>query len=99
MKVSEKADAEFINSAVFRINNKINVDDVFYKAGLLILSGKASEIEKSIKYIDFIMGRIDYYIIKNEMKKALVYTVLLNRRVIKLVKKIKTMDVDLSSAS
>lgn len=80
MKVSENVDAEFINNAVFRITKKMYQKNIMYKTGFLLLSGNETELEKKIAYIDFLIGRIDLYVIKNEMRKALVYTALLKKK-------------------
>lgn len=95
MKISEKIDAEFINSAVFKIIDRIYKKQIFYKCGLLILSENSSELEKYMDYVDFLTGRIDGYIIRNEMKKALIYTVLLKRRVDRLTSVVDKTEIDL----
>lgn len=81
MKISEKINAEYINNLVFKANDAVKNDSVFYKSGLLLLSGNGAEIEKKIKRIDRITGVVDYYIIKNEMKRALLYTALLRKKI------------------
>lgn len=80
LKVSENVDAEFINNAVFRITKQLYQKNVMYKTGFVLLSGNEAELEKKIAYIDFLIGRIDLYVIKNEMRKALVYTALLRKK-------------------
>ena len=81
MKISEKINAEYINNLVFKANDAVKNDSVFYKSGLLLLSGSGAEIEKKIKRIDRITGVVDYYIIKNEMKRALLYTALFRKKI------------------
>ncbi len=80
VKVSENVDAEFINNAVFKITKQLYQKNVMYKTGFLLLSGNEAELEKKIAFIDFLIGRIDLYVIKKEMRKALVYTALLKKK-------------------
>ena len=63
---SDKVDAEFINRAVFRINDKLNDKAVFYKCGLVFLSGCDSSLETELKKIDNLTGMIDLLLLKND---------------------------------
>lgn len=94
MRVSDKTDAEFINSAVFRITDKMYSNIALYKIGFILLSKKSNNLPRIIRYIDFLIGRIDSYIIKNDMKKALIYTMLLNKRVSVVMSELKAADVN-----
>ncbi len=94
MKVSDKTDAEFINSAVFRITEKMYGNIALYKIGFILLSKESNSLPEKIRYIDFLIGRIDSYIINNDMKKALIYTMLLNKRVSIVMNELKSMDVN-----
>ncbi len=95
MNVSEKVDAEFINSATFKITEKLYNKENLYKIGMLLLSGDNSELEEKIRFVDSLSGRIDLYIMKNEMKKALVYTVLLRKKVNSIIDLIHKKEIDL----
>ncbi|MBE6842567.1 MAG: hypothetical protein E7510_07010 [Ruminococcus sp.] len=88
MKVSEKVDAEFINRAVFKITDMLYKKECMYKIGFLLLSGRDEKLESKIKYIDFLVGRIDGYLIDAKKEKALVYTTLLRKRVKSIIKEI-----------
>ena len=77
VNISEKITAEVINRSVFSVSDRLKEDTVFYKSGLLILSGKGGELEKDIKHIDRIAGIADHFVVKGEMKKALLYAALL----------------------
>lgn len=98
MNISEKFDAEVINRAVFRANDALKKDSVFYKCGLVILSGNGKEFEQDIKHIDRITGVIDHFTLRGEMKKALLYTKLLNKKVNELIEKTEKTEVVLPSA-
>ena len=99
MNVSEKVDAEFINSATFKITEKLYNKENLYKIGMLLLSGDNSELEEKIRFVDSLSGRIDLYIMKNEMKKALVFTVLLRKKVNSIIDLIHKKEIDLVVAS
>ena len=94
MMVSAKTDAEFINSAVFRITDKMYGNIALYKIGFILLSKTSNNLPGKIRYIDFLIGRIDSYIINNDMKKALIYTMLLNKRVSVVMNELKATDVN-----
>ncbi len=94
MRVSDRTDAEFINSAVFRITNKMYSYSAMYKIGFILLSKTNNSLAGKIRYIDFITGRIDSYIINNDMKKALIYTMLLNKKVSIVINELKNTDVN-----
>ena len=95
MNVSEKVDAEFINSITFKITDKLYKKENLYKLGLILLSGDKSELEAKIRFVDALSGRIDLYIMKNDMKKALVYTVLLRKKVNSIIDMINKKEIDL----
>ncbi len=88
MNVSQKVDAEFINRAVFKITDLLYERNSLYKIGFLTLSGRDKQLEVKIKYVDFLIGRIDSYIIEGKKEKALVYTTLLKKRVNDIIKEI-----------
>ncbi|MGN0583565.1 MAG: hypothetical protein ACI4KB_12780 [Oscillospiraceae bacterium] len=98
MKISDKIDAEYINRKVFRLNEEIKKESFFYKCGLLILSGNGAETEKKIKHIDCISGIADRYVLKGEMKRALLYAALLKRKVNQLTEEVKKAEITLPSA-
>ncbi|MBQ9982928.1 MAG: hypothetical protein IJP18_10240 [Oscillospiraceae bacterium] len=89
MKISEKVDAEFINRAVFKIVDMLYEKEHMYKIGFLLLSGRDLKLESKIKYIDFLTGKIDGYIIEKKNEKALIYTTLLRKRVNDILKDLK----------
>lgn len=60
-----------------------------YKIGFLLLSGRDLKLESKIKYIDFLTGKIDGYIIEKKNEKALIYTTLLRKRVNDILKDLK----------
>ena len=95
MNISEKITAEVINRSVFSVSDRLKEDTVFYKSGLLILSGKGGELEKDIKHIDRIAGIADHFVVKGEMKKALLYAALLKRKVNDFVEKVNSTEVEL----
>ncbi len=95
MNVSEKVDAEFINASTFKITDKLYKKENLYNFGLLLLSGDNNELEAKIRFIDSLSGRIDLYIMKNDMKKALVYTVLLRKKVNSIIDLIDKKGIDL----
>ena len=95
MNISEKITAEVINRSVFSVSDRLKEDTVFYKSGLLILSGKGAELEKDIKHIDRIAGVADHFVIKGEMKKALLYAALLKKKVNDYVEKVNGTEVEL----
>ncbi|WP_044974402.1 hypothetical protein [Ruminococcus sp. HUN007] len=67
----------------------------FYKSGLLILSGKGEELEKEIKHIDRIAEVTDHFVIRGEIKKALLYAALLRRKVNDYIEKVSSTDLEL----
>lgn len=93
--ISEKITAEVINRVVFAANELLKADTVFYKCGLLILSGNGAEFEKDIKHIDRIAGLTDHYVVKGEMKKALLYAALHKKKVSDLIEKVGNAEVEL----
>ena len=95
MNISEKITAEVINRSVFSVSDRLKEDTVFYKSGLLILSGKGAELEKDIKHIDRIAGVADHFVVKGEMKKALLYAALLKRKVNDFVEKVNSAELEL----
>ena len=95
VNISEKITAEAINRSVFSVSDRLKEDTVFYKSGLLILSGKGAELEKDIKHIDRIAGVADHFVVKGEMKKALLYAALLKRKVNDFVEKVNSTEVEL----
>lgn len=98
MNISSKIDAEAVNREVFRANDSLKKDTVFFKSGLIILSGNGEELEKEIKHIDRISGVIDYFILKDNMKKALLYTALLKRKINQFSDKVNAAEVVLPVA-
>jgi len=95
MRVSDKVDAEFINAAVFKLSDRLYSDLTLYKIGFLLLAkNNTGKLAQKIRYIDFIMYRIDSYLINNDMKKALVYTMLLNKRISKVIDELRVTDVN-----
>lgn len=95
MKVSEKVDAEFINTAVFKLSDRMYSDLTLYKIGFLLLAkNNNGKLAQKIRYIDYIMYRIDYYVINNDMKKALVYTKLLSKKISQVIDELRVMDVN-----
>ncbi|MBE6852644.1 MAG: hypothetical protein E7505_04125 [Ruminococcus sp.] len=98
MKVSDKIDAEFINESVFRITDKLRKDEVFYKGGLIILSGVNDDVSKKLQSIDRLTGIVDSYVLKKDMKKALLYTALLRKKVSGFIKEVKDTKIVLPSA-
>lgn len=99
MNISEKINAEYINSFAFRAADSIKKDSVFYKCGIIILSGKGMELENKIKRIDRIAGVVDHYVLKNEMKRALLYTALLRKKVKDLIEEADKTVVDLPASN
>ncbi len=99
MKVSENVDAEFINNAVFRITKQLYKKNIMYKTGFILLSGNETDLEKKIAFIDFLIGRIDLYVIKNEMRKALVYTALLKKKTNIFLNEIDKKNISLPNMS
>ena len=95
MNISEKITAEVINRSVFSVSDRLKEDTVFYKSGLLILSGKGVELEKDIKHIDRIAGVADHFVVKGEIKKALLYAALLKRKVNDFVEKVNSAELEL----
>ncbi|MBP0978162.1 MAG: hypothetical protein J6W65_02865 [Oscillospiraceae bacterium] len=95
MNISEKITAEAINRSVFMVSDRLKEEKVFYKSGLLILSGKGGELEKDIKHIDRIAGIADHFVVKGEMKKALLYAALLKKKVNDFVEKVNSTEVEL----
>ena len=95
MNISEKITAEVINRSVFSVSDRLKEDTVFYKSGLLILSGKGEELEKDIKHIDRIAGVADHFVVKGEIKKALLYAALLKRKVNDFVEKVNSAELEL----
>ena len=95
MNISEKITAEVINRTVFSVSDRLKDDTVFYKSGLLILSGKGEELEKDIKRIDRIAGVADHFVVKGELKKALLYAALLKRKVNDYVEKVNSAEIEL----
>ncbi|MBP1568345.1 MAG: hypothetical protein J6U36_06860 [Oscillospiraceae bacterium] len=95
MNISEKITAEAINRSVFMVSDRLKEETVFYKSGLLILSGKGGELEKDIKHIDRIAGIADHFVVKGEMKKALLYAALLKKKVNDFVEKVNSTEVEL----
>ncbi|MBP0961928.1 MAG: hypothetical protein IJL67_12645 [Oscillospiraceae bacterium] len=95
MNISEKITAEVINRSVFSVSDRLKEDTVFYKSGLLILSGKGAELEKDIKHIDRIAGVADHFVVKGEIKKALLYAALLKRKVNDFVEKVNSAELEL----
>ena len=95
MNISEKITAEAINRSVFMVSDRRKEETVFYKSGLLILSGKGGELEKDIKHIDRIAGIADHFVVKGEMKKALLYAALLKKKVNDFVEKVNSTEVEL----
>ena len=95
MNISEKITAEAINRSVFTVSDRLKEDTVFYKSGLLILSGKGAELAKDIKHIDRIAGVADHFVVKGEMKKALLYAALLKRKVNDFVEKVNSAELEL----
>jgi hypothetical protein len=93
--ISEKITAEVINRSVFSVSNRLKDDTVFYKSGLLILSGKGGELEKDIQHIDRIAGLADHFVVKGEMKKALLYAALLKKKVNDFVEKVNSAELEL----
>lgn len=93
MKISDKIDAEYINGKVFRLSESLKKESFFYKCGLLILSGNGAETEKKIKHIDCISGIADRYVLKGEMKRALLYAALLKRKVKQLTEEVKCSEI------
>ena len=98
MTISENITAEVINRAVFAANDLMKADTVFYKCGLLILSGNGAEFEKDIKHIDRIAGVTDHYVVKGEMKKALLYAALHKKKVNDLIEKVDNAELELPVA-
>lgn len=98
MNISEKFDAEKINGAVFKISDSLKKDSVFYKCGLIILSGNGKEFEDDLKRIDRISEVIDYFVLKGNMKKALLYTKLLKKKTDEFTDKTEKAEVILPSA-
>ena len=98
MKIPDKIDAEYINRRVFRLNEEIKKESSFYKCGLLVLSGKGTENEKKIIHIDCISGIADRYVVKGEMKRALLYAALLKRKVKQLTEEINSSEIVLPAA-
>lgn len=92
---SDKVDAEFINRSVFRINDKLNDKTVFYKCGVIFLSGINSSLETELKKIDNLTGVIDLLLIKNDIKKALLYTTLLKKKMSEFINKVNETEIDL----
>jgi hypothetical protein len=95
VNISEKITAEVINRSVFSVSDRLKEDTVFYKSGLLILSGKGAELEKDIKHIDRIAGVADHFVVKGELKKALLYAALLKRKVNDYVEKVNSAEIEL----
>ncbi len=95
VNISEKITAEVINRTVFSVSDRLKDDTVFYKSGLLILSGKGEELEKDIKRIDRIAGVADHFVVKGELKKALLYAALLKRKVNDYVEKVNSAEIEL----
>ena len=95
VNISEKITAEVINRSVFSVSDRLKEDTVFYKSGLLILSGKGAELEKDIKHIDRIAGVADHFVVKGEIKKALLYAALLKRKVNDFVEKVNSTELEL----
>ena len=95
---SDKVDAEFINRAVFRINDKLNDKAVFYKCGLVFLSGCDSSLETELKKIDNLTGMIDLLLLRNDIKKALLYTTLLKKKMSEFINKVNQIEIDLPVA-
>ena len=95
VNISEKITAEVINRSVFSVSDRLKEDTVFYKSGLLILSGKGAELEKDIKHIDRIAGIADHFVVKGEIKKALLYAALLKRKVNDFVEKVNSAELEL----
>ena len=95
VNISEKITAEVINRSVFSVSDRLKEDTVFYKSGLLILSGKGAELEKDIKHIDRIAGVADHFVVKGEIKKALLYAALLKRTVNDFVEKVNSAELEL----
>ena len=95
VNISEKITAEVINRSVFSVSDRLKEDTVFYKSGLLILSGKGTELEKDIKHIDRIAGVADHFVVKGEIKKALLYAALLKRKVNDFVEKVNSAELEL----
>ena len=95
VNISEKITAEVINRSVFSVSDRLKEDTVFYKSGLLILSGKGAELEKDIKHIDRIAGVADHFVVKGEIKKALLYAALLKRKVNDFVEKVNSAELEL----
>jgi len=98
VNISEKIDAEKINRIIFRANDALREESVFYKSGLIILSGNGEELEKDIKHIDRISGVADHFIVKGEMKKALLYAALLKKKVHDFTDKVESAEVELPAA-
>ena len=95
VNISEKITAEVINRSVFSVSDRLKEDTVFYKSGLLILSGKGAELEKDIKHIDRIAGVADHFVVKGKIKKALLYAALLKRKVNDYVEKVNSAEIEL----
>ena len=95
VNISEKITAEVINRSVFSVSDRLKEDTVFYKSGLLILSGKGADLEKDIKHIDRIAGVADHFVVKGEMKKALLYAALLKKKVNDFVEKVNSTELEL----
>ena len=95
VNISEKITAEVINRSVFSVSDRLKDDTVFYKSGLLILSGKGGELENDIKHIDRIAGLADHFVVKGEMKKALLYAALLKKKVNDFVEKVNSAELEL----
>ncbi|MDO5558205.1 MAG: hypothetical protein Q4F95_01260 [Oscillospiraceae bacterium] len=93
MVVSDKVSTEFINRAVFRISDRMYTKYNLYKSGLVLLSSDDYDFRNQIRCIDFISGRIDSYELSHDMKKALIYTALLNKRVSKFLKSVSEMKI------
>lgn len=99
IRISEKSDAEFINDAVFRTGDLLKKDTVFYKSGLLFLSGNNVYLENEMKKIDYITGVTDSFILKNDMKKALLYAALLRRKVLKYIDTVNRTEIVLPASN
>ncbi len=98
MNISEKIDAEAVNRVVFRTLDLIKADTVFYKSGLLIISGNGEELRKKLMHIDRIAGVADYFIMKGNIKKALLYAALLKRKAGQYTDDVNSAEVELPAA-
>jgi len=98
LNISEKIDAELLNRQIFRANDSLKDETCFYKCGLIILSGNGVEFEKDIRHIDRISAAADHFIVKGEMKKALLYTALLKRKVRDFTEKVSRAEIALLAA-